>query len=103
MVYPLSASTGFGRPRFDPQRGLPLRKVLCFQLLILFGEGLKTQELRCINHNIVHAGHRTLYKWRKSMIEVAFPGTAAPVLLRNALHWPQASSGRRVGLMTRKQ
>ena len=27
------------------------------------------------------------------MIEVAVPGTAAPVLLRNALHWPQASSG----------
>ena len=54
-------------------------------------------------HKIVHAGKRTLYTWWKSMIEVAVPGTAAPVLLRNALHWPQASSGRRVGLMTRKQ
>ena len=42
-------------------------------------------------HKIVHAGKRTLYTWWKSMIEVAVPGTAAPVLLRNALHWPQAS------------
>ena len=37
------------------------------------------------------------------MIEMAVPGTAAPVLLRNALHWPQARNGRRVGLMTGKQ
>ena len=37
------------------------------------------------------------------MIEVAVPGTAAPVLLRNALHWSQASSGQREGLMTWKQ
>ena len=58
-----------------------------------------------MNCNIVHAGKRTLYAlWKfMTMIEVAVPGTAAPVLLRNALHWPQASSGRRVGLMTRKQ
>ena len=46
-----------------------------------------------MNRNIVHAGHRTLYRWRKTMIEVAVPGTAAPVLLPKALHWPQASSG----------
>ena len=60
-----------------------------------------------MNRNIVHAGKRTLslslYAWWKSMIEVAVPDTAARVLLHNALHWPQASSGRRVGLMTRKQ
>ena len=37
------------------------------------------------------------------MIEVAVPGTAAPVLLHDALHWSQASSGQRVELMTRKQ
>ena len=37
------------------------------------------------------------------MIEVAVLGTAAPVLLRDALHGPQASSSRRVGLMARKQ
>ena len=49
-----------------------------------------------MNHIIVHAGERTLYTytWWRSMIEVAVPGTAAPVLLRNGLHWPQASSGR---------
>ena len=56
-----------------------------------------------MNRNIVHAGKRTLYTWLKFMIEVAVTGTAAPVLLRNALHCPQASSGQRVGLMTRKQ
>ena len=54
-------------------------------------------------HKIVHAGKRTLYTWWKSMIEVAVPGTAAPVLLHNALHWAQASSGQREGLMTRRQ
>ena len=56
-----------------------------------------------MNRNIVHAGKRTLDAlWKfMTMIEVAVPGTAAPVLLRNAVHWPQASSGRRVGLMTR--
>ena len=43
-------------------------------------------------HKIVHAGKTTLYTVWKSMIEVAVPGTAAPVLLGNALHWLQASS-----------
>ena len=33
------------------------------------------------------------------MIEVAVPGSAALVLLHNALHWAQASNGRGVGLM----
>ena len=56
-----------------------------------------------MNHNNVHAGKRTLYTWWKSMIKLAVPDTAAPVLLRNALHWPQGNSGHRVGLMTRKQ
>ena len=51
-----------------------------------------------MNRSIVHAGKRTLYTWWKSMIEVAVRGTAAPVLLCNALHWPQTSSGQRVGL-----
>ena len=57
-----------------------------------------------MNHKIVHEGERTLYtyKWLKSLIEVAVPGTAAPVSFRNGLHWPQASSGQRVGLMTKK-
>ena len=36
------------------------------------------------------------------MIDVAVPGTAAPVILRVAVHWTQTSSGRRVGPMTRK-
>ena len=45
----------------------------------------------------------SIHGGNQSMIEVAVPGTAPPVLLRNALLWPQASSGRRVGLMTRKQ
>ena len=35
------------------------------------------------------------------MIEVAVPGTAAPVLLHNDLHWAVASCGQRVGSMTR--
>ena len=39
-----------------------------------------------MNHNNVHTGKRTLYTWWKSMIEVAVPGTATPVLLRNALY-----------------
>ena len=30
------------------------------------------------------------------------PDTAAPVLLRNALHWSQVSGGPRVGLLTRE-
>ena len=50
-----------------------------------------------MNHNIVNAGKRTLYTSihgaSPSMIEVAVPSTAAPVLLSDALHWPQASSG----------
>ena len=51
-----------------------------------------------MNHNVVHAGKRTLYTWWKSMIEVAVPSTAAPVLLSDALRWQQASSSQRVGL-----
>ena len=41
-----------------------------------------------MNHNIVHAGKRTLYRptWWKFMIEVAVPGTAAPVLFGNVLY-----------------
>ena len=58
-----------------------------------------------MHHKIVHEGGRTLYTytWWKSLIEVAIPGTAAVVSFRNGLQWPQASSGQRVGLMTRKQ
>ena len=51
-----------------------------------------------MNHNIVNAGKRTIYTRCKSMIEVAVPSTAAPVLLSDALHWQQANSGQRVGL-----
>ena len=74
-------------------------------LLSLFEVGLQIQEVRCMHHKIVHAGKRTLYTWWKSMIEVAVPGTAAPVLLHNALHRPQASSGRWLVFtrMTKKQ
>ena len=36
------------------------------------------------------------------MTQVAVTGTAVPVLLRNALHWSQAISSPRVGLMTRR-
>ena len=54
-----------------------------------------------MHHEIVQAGKRTVYTWSKSMLEVAVPGSAAPVLLHNALHWAVASCGRRVGLMTR--
>ena len=56
-----------------------------------------------MHHKIVHAGERTLYTWWKSMIEVAIPGTVAQVLLQYTLHWAQASSGQRAGLMTRRQ
>ena len=55
-----------------------------------------------MNRNIVHACSKTLYtdSW-KSMIEVTVPGTAAQVLWRNDLHWPQTSSGQKVGLTVR--
>ena len=49
-----------------------------------------------MHHKIVHAGKRTLYPWWKFP---AVPGSAALVLLHNALHWAQASNGRGVGLM----
>ena len=56
-----------------------------------------------MNRIIVHAGKSTLYTLWKSMIEVTVCGTATPILVRNAFHWPQASSGNRVALMTRKK
>ena len=52
----------------------------------LFEVGFQIQEVRWLHHEILHAGKRTVYTWSKSIIEVAVPGAAAPVLLHNALH-----------------
>ena len=46
-----------------------------------------------MHHKIVHEGKTTLFTCWKSMIEVAAFCSVAPVLLHNALHIAQASSG----------